>query len=108
MHQNGNSQSKDSHSQARKSISKFKIHSLFASFVNHQLKNQHPKVNSIPNIITSVLLKSILEKNGAITNPAKNTWPALSKIFAKRNNSSFENEMSIQHKSNIINTKRSS
>lgn len=100
MHQNGNSQSKDSHSQTRKSISKFKGHNLFASFVNHQLKNQHPKVNNIPNTITKVLVKSMPEKKGAMTNPAKNTWPALSKILAKRSNSSFESEMFMQHQSN--------
>lgn len=42
----------------------------------------------------------MLEKKGAMTNPAKNTWPALSKIFARRSNSSFENEMFMQHQSN--------
>lgn len=38
---------------------------------------------------TNVKMISTAEKNGAITIPAKKTWPALSKMFAKRKSSSF-------------------
>jgi hypothetical protein len=60
-----------------------------------QLIAQQIKVPTKPKLITDSLLLSISETSGVTTEPAKNTWPALSKIFDIRSNSFEEKNDSL-------------
>src|SRR3989344_4025242 len=99
-----NGQCKNSDGQSSDRVSKQEIiHSLEANLVNCKLKNQHTPVNTNPisTIMKSVVL-SIPEKKGAITKPARKTWPALSKILARRSNSALANTMEVSFADNYF------
>ena len=84
----GNRQAEDDDSQSGNSQSKLKWnHNSPAFLVNRQLKYQEISVNINPKSTATASCLSRPETNGVNTIIPKNTWPALSNILAKRNNS---------------------